>query len=32
MNKADSVFAKVGSLVEVAYVEPSFWEVLMASP
>ena len=24
MNKADSVFAKEGSLVEVPYVEPSF--------
>ena len=29
MNKADSVFAKEGSLVEVIYVEPSFCEVLM---
>ena len=27
MNEADSVFSKEGSLVEVSYVEPSFWEV-----
>ena len=32
MNEADSVFAKEGCLVEVPYVEPSFWEVLMSSP
>ena len=32
MNEADSVFAKGGSLIEVPYVEPSFWEVLMLSP
>ena len=32
MNEADPVFAKEGSLVEVPYVEPSFWEVLMSSP
>ncbi len=32
MNEADSVFAKEGSLVEVPYVEPSLWEVLMSSP
>ena len=32
MNEADSVFAKEGSLVEVPYVEPSLWEVLMTSP
>ena len=31
MNEADSVFAKEGSLVEVPYVEPSFWNVLMSS-
>ena len=31
MNEANSVFAKEGSLVEVPYVEPSFWEVLMSS-
>ena len=29
MNEVDSMFAKEGSLVEVPYVEPSFWEVLM---
>ena len=32
MNEANSVFAKEGSLVEVPYVETSFWEVLMSSP
>ncbi len=32
MKKADSVFAKEGSLVEVPYVKPSFLEVLMSSP
>ena len=32
MNEADSVFAKEISLVEVSYVEPSFWEILMSSP
>ena len=32
MNEPDSVFAKEGSLVDVPYVEPSFWEVLMSSP
>ena len=32
MNETDSVFAKEGSLVEVPYVEPSFWEVLMSIP
>ena len=32
MNEADSMFAKEGSPVEVPYVEPSFWEVLMLSP
>ena len=32
MNEADSVFAKEGSLVEVPYLEPSFWEVLILSP
>ena len=32
MNEADSVFAKVDSLVEVLYVELSFWEVLMSIP
>ena len=32
MNEADSVFAKKGSLVEVPYVEPSFWEVMTSSP
>ena len=32
MNEKNSVFAKEGSLVEVPYVEPSFWEVLMSSP
>ena len=28
MNEPDSVFAKVDSLVEVPYVEPSFWGCL----
>ena len=32
MNETDSVFVKEGSLVEVPYVEPSFWEVIMSSP
>ena len=32
INEADFVFAKEDSLVEVPYVEPSFWEVLMSSP
>ena len=32
MNETDFVFAKEGSLVEVPYVEPSFWEVLMSIP
>ena len=32
MNEEDSVFAKEGSLVDVPYVEPSFWKVLMSSP
>ena len=32
MNEADPIFAKEGSLVEVPYVEPSFWKVLMSSP
>ena len=32
INKANSVFDKEGSLVEVPYVKPSFWEVLMTSP
>ena len=32
MNQADSMFAKEGSLVDVPYVDPSFWEVLMSSP
>ena len=32
MNEADSVFDNEGSLVEVLYVEPSFWEVLMSTP
>ena len=32
MNEADSVFVKGDSLVEVPYVEPSFWKVLMSSP
>ena len=31
MNEADFVFVKEASLVEVPYVEPSFWEVLMSS-
>ena len=31
MNEEDSVFAKEGSLVEVPYVEPSFWKVLKLS-
>ena len=32
MNEAEFVFAKEGSLVEVPYVEPLFWGVLMSSP
>ena len=32
MNEVDCVFAKEGSLVEVPYVEPLFWEVLMSIP
>ena len=32
MNKADALFAEEGSLIEVPYIEPSFWEVLMLSP
>ena len=32
MNEEDSMFTKEGSLVEVPYVEPSFWEFLMSSP
>ena len=32
MNEANFVFVKEGSLVEVPYFEPSFWEVLMSSP
>ena len=31
MNEEDYVFAKEDSLVEVPYVESSFWEVLMSS-
>ena len=30
MNEEDSVFAKEVSLVEVPYVDSSFWEVLYA--
>ena len=32
INEADSVFVNKDSLVEVPYVEPSFWKVLMSSP
>ena len=32
MNEADSVFSNEDSLVEVPYVDPSFWKVLMSSP
>ena len=32
MNEAESVFSKEGYLVEVPYVDPSLWEVLMSSP
>ena len=32
MNEADSMLVKEGSLVEVPYVEPLFWDVLMSSP
>ena len=32
MNETDSIFVEEVSLVEVPYVEPSFWEVLMSSP
>ena len=32
MNETNSVFAKEGSVVEMLYVEPSLWEVLMSSP
>ena len=32
MNEVDSLFAREGSLVEVPYVETSFWEVVMLSP
>ena len=31
MNEAVYVFVKEGSLVEVSYVEPSFWEVLISN-
>ena len=31
MNKANYVFSKEGSLVEVPYVEPTFWKVLVSS-
>ena len=30
MNEVASIFSKEGSLVEVPYVNPSFWEVLMS--
>ena len=32
INKTDFVFVKEGSLVEVPYVDPSFWEVQWSSP
>ena len=32
MKEADSVFSNEDSLVEVPYVEHSFWKVLMSSP
>ena len=32
MNEVAFVFGKDGYLVEVTYVEPSFWEKLMSSP
>ena len=32
MNVAESVFANEDSLVEVPYVEPSLWKVLMSIP
>ena len=32
MNEANNIFTKEGSLVDVPYVEPSFWEFLMSSP
>ena len=31
MNESDSEFANEDSLVEVPYVEPSIWKVLMSS-
>ena len=32
MNEADFVFVNEDSIVEVPYVEPSFWKVLISSP
>ena len=32
MNEANNIFTKEGSLVDVPYVEPSFWEFLMLNP
>ena len=32
MNETDSVFEKEDFLVDVPYVEPLFWEVLMLYP
>ena len=32
INEVDYEFDKEASLVQVSYVQPSFWEVLMSSP
>ena len=32
MNEADSVFVNEDFLVEVPYVDPSCWKILMSSP